>query len=95
MINDKYRGVYPEIERALAHIKQTYTLRECSPFLSQHLEAALFSQPDDIIFLVTGRIQKSQAQIPIQDFSVTHIKPPVDPFISDIKLPGEIKVRVL
>lgn len=56
VINDKYRGVYPEIEKELSEIRNANELRVCRPFLAKDLERALFSLPDDIISSIVGLI---------------------------------------
>jgi hypothetical protein len=90
VINDKYRGVYPEIEAALAEIKAKHKLKVCEPLLAQHLEGILFSLPNDIVALVTGLIQGSCGLGPQYELDGAQQSTAAAAFISDKPLPGEM-----
>lgn len=91
VVNDKYRGVYPEIETELSNIKAEYGLKRCKPFLAQDLERTLFSLASDVIAVVTGLFQSS-AGVDLREYGFGVIQGSVAAaaFISDKPLPGEM-----
>ncbi len=93
VINDKYRGVYPEIEAELEAIKRKYRLKVCKPFLAHDLEATLFSLPDDVLAFVSGLIQSSGGISMHYEFAGMQQSVPVASFIPDTPLLGEVKYK--
>jgi len=56
VLNDKYKGVWPTLEHALAGIKNNNGLEDTRPLLPKDLEEILFGLPDDKIFDVIGAV---------------------------------------
>nr|WP_295898874.1 ABC-three component system protein [uncultured Bdellovibrio sp.] len=56
VLNDKYKGVPPTLEHALAGIKTTHGLNQCKPLLPKDLEEMLFSLSDDKVYDVIGGV---------------------------------------
>jgi hypothetical protein len=56
VINDKYQGVFPEVEKELAQIKTKHSLTECDVLLANDLEDILFGLADDVIISIVGHI---------------------------------------
>jgi hypothetical protein len=56
VVNDKYQGVSPGIEKELASIKRRHKLVEAQLFLARDLEDLLFSLPDNVIIAVVGHV---------------------------------------
>jgi hypothetical protein len=61
VINDKYRGVSPDIEKELATIRVEHGLEDCMPILAQHLEDRLFALDSDKIIAVVGHVPMLEA----------------------------------
>ena len=49
VFNDRFKGVYPDIEHALAKVKKDYKLDSARPFIAKDLEAEFFKLSDDEI----------------------------------------------
>jgi len=56
VLNDKYQGSFPTIEKTLEDIKRTHKLASSGVFLVKHLEDLLFSLDDDVIQAIIGFI---------------------------------------
>lgn len=56
VINDKYQGVSPNIEKELASIGVKHQLEECDVLLAKDLEDILFSLADDLIISIVGHV---------------------------------------
>lgn len=56
VMNDKFKGVPPTVEHALAEIKKNHSLKDCRPFLPKDLEEILFGLSDDKIYDVIGAV---------------------------------------
>ena len=67
VLNDKYDGVYPDLERGLADIKKEYNLNEAAPFYAKHLEEICFSLEDDRLFSILG-FPPDPSNIPTLEF---------------------------
>lgn len=55
VVNDKYAGVYPDIEKELSDLEQASGIR-CEPFLAKDLEQAFISLNEDDILAIVGNI---------------------------------------
>lgn len=73
VLNDKYKGSFPEIENGLAKIKKKHKLHVCESFLARHLEDAVFALPDDQIVAVVGFIPSPQALRNVQYSVLTEV----------------------
>jgi hypothetical protein len=62
VINDKYRGVSPEIEALLAGIKDLHKLEEADVFLAKDLEEKLFGLSDDKIISIVGHVPQIEPE---------------------------------
>jgi tetratricopeptide (TPR) repeat protein len=93
VINDKYRGAYPEIESTLNEIKQQHKLKVCKPFLAQDLEATLFSLPDDVIASVTGLILSGTGINLKYEFGGKLQEIPATSFIANEALPRAVRKK--
>jgi len=74
VLNDYYRivqGGYPTTIAALAKLKQEHALSACDLFRSKHLEDALFSLPDDIIYSIIG-FPPNPGEIDILNLELVH-----------------------
>jgi len=56
VINDKYQGVSPLIEKELVTIKTKHSLEETDVVLSKDLEEMLFGLADDVIISIVGHV---------------------------------------
>lgn len=56
VLNDKYKGGYPTLEKALSNIEKTYTDVKCNPFLAKDLENIFHSLKDVEISSIVGSI---------------------------------------
>jgi hypothetical protein len=56
VVNDKYRGAPPNLEKALEGFRRRYHLVECKTFAACHLEDILFSLPDDVVISIIGYV---------------------------------------
>lgn len=56
VVNDKYNGIAPDLEEALAAMRARHGLDEARPFLAKHLEATVFSLSQDQIILIVGHV---------------------------------------
>lgn len=61
VINDKYQGVSPLIEKELAEIKAKHGLEKSSVLLAKHLEGILFKLSDDIVIAIVGHVPEIDA----------------------------------
>ncbi len=68
VLNDKYSGVYPDLEKGLANIKKTYGLDEAAPFYASHLEELCFSLEDAKLFSILGYVPDF-SNIPLLEYS--------------------------
>lgn len=68
VLNDKYSGVYPDLEKGLASIKKEYSLNEAAPFYAKHLETICFSLEDDKLHSILG-FSPDPSNIPMLQFS--------------------------
>ncbi|MCA9076889.1 MAG: hypothetical protein KDA93_17820 [Planctomycetaceae bacterium] len=62
VFNDKYQGVFPDIEHALAELKTAHSLETCRPFVAKDLEREFMQLPASDIYAVM------QAVIPRPEF---------------------------
>jgi hypothetical protein len=69
VLNDKYKGTFPEIEKVLAGIETNHDLNKCESFLAKNLEDELFNLPDDVILSVIGFVP-NPAKIDTLDYSL-------------------------
>lgn len=56
VVNDKYRGVSPNVEKQLFLIQDQHKLVAAAPLLAKDLESTLFSLKDDIIVSIVGHV---------------------------------------
>lgn len=56
VFNDKEKGAYPDVETALATIKEANGLEEASPFYAQHFERTFWNLSDEDKFDLLGII---------------------------------------
>lgn len=56
VINDKYNGASPRLEKELARIKAKHKLDDAGPFLAKDLENELFQLKDDVIISLVGHV---------------------------------------
>lgn len=56
VINDKYQGVSPAIEKEIASIGSKHKLDDCDVLLAKDLEEILFSLSDDVVISVVGHV---------------------------------------
>lgn len=56
VINDKYQGVQPLIEKELSAIQKKHSLEEADVLLAKDLESILFALTDDVIISVVGHV---------------------------------------
>lgn len=56
VVNDKYRGVSPDLEKELVVIRDKYSLLEAAPLLVKDIEARLFGLTDDQIVSIIGHV---------------------------------------
>jgi hypothetical protein len=56
VVNDKYNGVNPELEREIAGMAKNFGLDEAKPFLAKDLEATVFSLSSDQIVSLVGHV---------------------------------------
>jgi hypothetical protein len=70
VVNDKYYGSFPTIEKDMEAIKQKYALDRCELFLAKDLENVLFSLPDDIIMSIAGFVPELDAVSESERFSL-------------------------
>ena len=71
VLNDKFKGTFPTIEKDLADIKKQHNLNECGCFLAKHLEDALFVLADDEIIAIVGFIPNPE-NITKLDYSIVN-----------------------
>jgi hypothetical protein len=71
VLNDKFKGTFPTIEKDLADIKIQHNLEECTCFLARHLEDALFVLADDEIIAIVGFIPNPE-NITKLDYSIVN-----------------------
>ncbi len=69
VVNDEYKGTFPEIEDLLLSIKNDHHLDGCGSFLAKNLEDELFGLPDDEIFSIIGFIPDPE-KISTIDYSI-------------------------
>jgi hypothetical protein len=69
VLNDKFKGSFPTIEKDLAEIKAAHSLSVCEIFLSKHLEDSLFQLSDDEILSIVGFIPAPE-KIQKLDYSI-------------------------
>lgn len=69
VVNDKYKGTYPEIERGLAELEQRHSGIRCNPFLVKDLEDVFLKLPEDKIVDIIGFIPNPY-NIETVDYSV-------------------------
>jgi len=77
VMNDKYQGSFPTIEKDLADIKKANNLDGCDAFLAKDLEDVLFGLPDDEIVSIVGFIPNPESitnlEYSVVDEIITHI----------------------
>jgi hypothetical protein len=56
VLNDKFRGTYPTVERTLLELKQRFALRECGPFLNKDLMRVFAELPERDVIAITGHL---------------------------------------
>jgi hypothetical protein len=56
VINDKYKGAPPNLEKTLEGLRRRYGLEKCEPFGAAQLEEILFSLPEDVISTIIGHV---------------------------------------
>jgi hypothetical protein len=56
VINDKYNGAFPLLEKEIALIRVKHSLEDADLFLAKDLEDTLFSLSNDIIISVVGHV---------------------------------------
>lgn len=61
VINDKYNGVSPDLERELVTIKTSHGLEVAEPLLAKDLEATVFSLSNDQIVTIVGHVPNIDA----------------------------------
>jgi len=71
VMNDKYQGSFPTIEKDLADIKNDNNLDGCDSFLAKDLEDVLFELPDDMIVSIVGFVPNPE-KITNIEFSVVN-----------------------
>jgi hypothetical protein len=69
VLNDKYKGTFPDIEKHLISIKNDHHLDNCTSFLAKNLEDELFALQDDEIFSIVGYVPNPD-QIQTIDYSI-------------------------
>lgn len=69
VVNDKYKGTYPEIEKGLAGLEQRHLGIRCNPFLAKDLEDVFINLQEHQITDITGFIP-SPLNIATVDYSV-------------------------
>ena len=77
VINDKFKGTFPDVERALAKIKEDYDLDVSEPYLSKDLKTDFFRLPAYQAIEIVGSLPES-ASLEDLDFEImgeviTHI----------------------
>lgn len=85
VLNDRYRGSFPEIEQTLALIKRDHTLDDASSLLARHLEDIALNLPDDKIVAIVGIIPSPSSMVSVKysilNDIITHVmnlKIPID-----------------
>lgn len=69
VLNDKYKGTYPEIEKGLASLEQKHKEIKCNPFLTKDLEDVFINLPKDKIIDIIGIIP-DPLKIETVDYSI-------------------------
>jgi hypothetical protein len=69
VMNDRFMGTFPTIERDLAALRVNHRLQSCTSILARHLEDRLFDLSDDSIIGIIGFIPSAES-ISTVDYSV-------------------------
>lgn len=70
VLNDKYKGTFPEVELVLAEIKREHSLAESKPFLAKDLESVFLTLSITDIHTVLGGVVPRQDTISDIDYCV-------------------------
>ncbi|MDY0303059.1 MAG: hypothetical protein RBQ65_00250 [Sphaerochaeta sp.] len=69
VVNDRYRGIHPDLPLLLEEIRQKYGLEEARVLCAKDLENTLFGLSDDEILAVVGQLP-DPSKIPRLDYSI-------------------------
>jgi len=69
VVNDRYKGVHPDIPRLMEELKQKYGLEEAKILCAKDFENMLFELTDDEIHAVVGPLP-DPSQVALLDYSI-------------------------